>query len=253
MVAAMLLLAGCKPAPPKGMICEWYLSDEKGEKWLTNQQLMVLRLYPKGLYTYFGSGNYSFGQWRINEKGSYLHLTQEKGNMEKDLYLHMNKKEPGLIQTDIYGAMPFYANQRMAAFFLKGKDNRSQTDPYSSSANLWRIKPAAPESDAAIKKRVMDYLRFLEAMYQHGIDNEMDALNMYWYPMPLQMYFGNGVRMAYSNELDDWNECFYDSAQAVKGYQVISGAFYDVKLKSGVNKFERNLDFIKQLLKQLEK
>jgi hypothetical protein len=254
MLVGCLLLCACKPKAKKGMLGEWYQSNNSGEQWLLGEDHMLVRLYPKGIYTRYGANSFSFGKWRINEKGQYIHLIQEQGNgLQKDEYLQFNMLQSRLMQANLFYSMSFHNGQQAGSIYLSGRDNKSKEDPYSIEANTWRLKPTAPESDSAIKRRTVGYLNFLETMYQHALDNEMQTLSNLWYPQPLQMYFGNGVRMAYSNELYSWNECFYDSAQAVKGYQVISGEFYNIHLKAVDNKFERNLDCVQQLLKHLEK
>ena len=58
---------------------------------------------------------------------------------------------------------------------------------------------------------------FEKAWYRYAIQNEFETLSTGWYPNPMLMHYANGIRMAYSDELYDWNNCFYDSAQAVKG------------------------------------
>ena len=40
--------------------------------------------------------------------------------------------------------------------------------------------------------------------------------------------------MAYSNELIDWYNCFFNDEQGIQGYQLISGA---LKFSSGENEF----------------
>ncbi len=250
----LLLLQSCKPDPQNKLIAEWYQTSETFVPWVTNTENMVLRLYTKGVYTQYGSYSYSFGRWRYNEKGAYMHLHQETGtSKEADQYLKIESLQYKQLTAGLFLQMPFYSNRQQELYHFKRQENDSKADPYSPEANEWRIQPAAPESSAAIKKRVVGYLHFLQAMYQHAIDNDMETLSDSWYATPIQMHYANGVRMAYSTELDNWNSCFYDSAQAVKGYQFISGGVYDLKLKKGVNRFERNLDCVEQLLKGLEK
>ncbi|MCU0322180.1 MAG: hypothetical protein MUE72_07170 [Chitinophagaceae bacterium] len=59
-------------------------------------------------------------------------------------------------------------------------------------------------------------------------------------------------RMAYSNELNDWNRCFFNEEQAVEGYKVFSGVIYKVKLHHKESVAERNLDMVNQLLEVIE-
>ena len=58
--------------------------------------------------------------------------------------------------------------------------------------------------------------------------------------------------MAYSNELIDWYNCFFNDEQGIQGYQLISGALMKVKIE-GKDDVSRNLNCTEQLLKQIQK
>ncbi len=58
--------------------------------------------------------------------------------------------------------------------------------------------------------------------------------------------------MAYENELGDWYTCFFSKEDAVKGYQLISGALMKVKIE-GVDDVSRNIHCLEQLLAVVQK
>ena len=249
----LLGLQSCHTSPQNLLIAEWYFTDETFTSLSSPTEDMVLRLYPKGVYTRFGTFSYSVGKWRFNDKGNYIHLHQDTGTLQqKDVYYKIELLQARHLTVTQYSKMPFYTNEQTEICHLRRQKNDSESDPYNPATNVWRQPPTASETPAGIQKRVAAYLHFLQSMYHHAIDNDMETIDNRWYPTPIQMHYGNGVRMAYSTELDDWNRCFYDSAQAIKGYQFLSGQIYALHIKTDVNKFERNLDCVEQLLKGLK-
>ncbi len=255
-IAALACLAGCKMNPEKELIKEWYvtayrtpLADFEGTEPVT-----VIRLYKGGTYSQFGNySNYTFGNWRFDKPNRLLILHPVEGKQEiLDSYYYISDMRSNEMKVALYRNLPIKPGTEELFFTLQAYANaKTENDPYKPTLHKWRKKPASPETDEQIKERVKNYLSFLKTMYRHTIDNNFNSLSTNWYPNPLLMHYGNGVRMAYSDELDDWNACFYDSAQAVKGYQCISGPFQNITLKSKSGKFERNLDLVEQLLSKI--
>ncbi|HMP92354.1 MAG TPA: hypothetical protein PKD90_05750, partial [Phnomibacter sp.] len=133
-------------------------------------------------------------------------------------------------------------------YTFTGYPATEDTDPFSPEANRWRIPPAQPESLEDIRQRVLDFLVFQRNWYAFVLQHKMDPILINWYPNPMLMHYANGVRMAYADELDSWNRCFYDSTAAVRGYQFIGGGLREVTIKKTDNKVERNLDCLKQMI-----
>ena len=129
--------------------------------------------------------------------------------------------------------------------------NISKQDPFKKQMHSWRNRPAQQENDVQIKQRVVAYLQFLLALYQHAKDNQLENPGGTWYPQPIKFY-SNKVSMAYENELADWYSCFYSKEDAVKGYQLISGALMRAKIK-GEDDLSRNINCLEQLLEVVQK
>lgn len=233
---------------------EWYVMDTRyplADLEGRNDEYL-LRIYPNGRYTQFGIHGHNEGKWNMDEAKKQLHLSPTNGSLQHmDSYYILDKTLNMEVTARLFRKP--YANDANVekTVFFKCRINKSKHDPYAATMQTWRQQPTTPETDGQIRQRVLRYLDFLTEMYQHAIDNDLKELSGSWYPQPILMHYGNGVRMAYSNELDEWNKCFYDSAQAVKGYQVLSGAMYKTKLGSFDSKFERNLDFVQQLKKAI--
>ena len=97
----------------------------------------------------------------------------------------------------------------------------------------------------------MAYLNFLNALYNHAKDNNLENAGGKWYPQPIKFY-SNKVSMAYANELTDWYNCFYNEEQGIEGYKLISAALRKVKIK-GEDDNSRFINCVEQLLLILRK
>ncbi|MES2776065.1 MAG: hypothetical protein V4722_17950 [Bacteroidota bacterium] len=256
-VAAIASLTGCRLDPEKELQQEWYVTDYHTPlaDGTTSSPVNVLKLYKNGKYSQFGNySNFSFGIWRYDKDKHIfrLHPLQTKQDI-LDSYYYINEMKPGFMQVSLFRNLPMKPGTEELFFSLEAAaTGKSSFDPYKPEMHTWRQKPRRSETDLQISERVKAYLIFVKTMYQHAIDHKFQSIAMNWYPHPLRMHYGNGVRMAYSDELDDWNSCFYDSVQAVKGYQCISGPFQKVKITPGKSKAERNLDIVEQLLRQMK-
>lgn len=73
-----------------------------------------------------------------------------------------------------------------------------------------------------------------------------------WYATPIQLHYGNGVRMSYNTELTDWYSCFYNEAEAIEAYKLLGGAMKKSTMVFNDNFiYSRNLAYIKQLIKAI--
>ncbi len=120
-------------------------------------------------------------------------------------------------------------------------------DPFNREYHAFRNKPELAETPEQIKARVLNYLDFLEAFYRFSSENEITIPETDWFPTPVKMETTGSIRMAYSDELKDWNACFYNEEQAVEAYKLLSGGFLKVKLKSNKDIHLRNVTVVEQL------
>ncbi|MCU0335281.1 MAG: hypothetical protein MUF62_09560 [Chitinophagaceae bacterium] len=213
----------------------------------------VIKFYRDGSYAYFGPGGYNYGKWTEDATTQTIELKRKSGKLETvNTYWRYEVKSPKEMKVRIYReplAPPAALEGTMA---LTAPGGKPDPDPFSPDMNTWREKPQQPEDLTATRTRVLQYLRFLEAVWTYAEKQQVATMPTSWFPRPILMEYSNGVRMAYANELDDWNECFYDSASAVKGYQYLSGALREIQLLETTNRFERNRDCIEQMIKITE-
>jgi hypothetical protein len=248
----MILAAGCNTA-----------SDSKKlnlhQAWFTKKfvtasgmemgsyNYRIIRFYENGTYTMYGAGGYDAGKWFHSPKKTTITLEPETGDLDQ-LNAFWNYEAKGnVMSTLVYRKPSMIPGTQEGTYELEGFGSKGNDDPFALSMHQWRMKPTKKESLTAIKTRVLGYLRFLESLYKYLLANDVVAIGSHWFPEPMKMNYSNGVRMAYADELEDWNDCFYDAEQAVKGYQFLSGAMRSVQLKEVENRFERNLDCVQQL------
>jgi len=207
----------------------------------------IIRFYENGTYTMFGAGGYDAGKWFHSAKKSTITLEPETGNLDQlDAFWKYDAKGD-FLSTLIYRSPSMIPGRQEGTYELEGFGNKGTDDPFALSMHQWQKKPVKAETLTEIKTRVLEYLSFLASLYKYLLANDVAAIGTHWFPEPMKMNYSNGVRMSYADELEEWNNCFYDTAQAIKGYQFLSGAMRSVKLIKTENHFERNLDCVQQL------
>jgi hypothetical protein len=214
----------------------------------------IVRFYENGTYTMFGSlSRYDVGRWVQAQKANYMILHPKRGNLEWiDAYWQYQPVSRTEMKTFVYRNAAMRAGTEEGFYMMKGFAAKGSHDPFHPDMNQWRIPPDTTESMDEIRQRVLDFLLFQKAWYEFARDNDLEMLPTGWYPQPMQMHYANGVRMAYADELADWNTCFFDSVAAVRGYQYIGGALREVKLLATENRIERNLDCVNQMMEVLK-
>lgn len=214
---------------------------------------LVIRLYENGTYSHFAYNFYAYGNWQWSEGKKRITLTptqskdssfvQEFKIEKKELQNYAIKK---VIHQDDKTLVERNEHIALGIVDVKGKD------PFTKELNAWRIRPQKSETKEEIKKRTLDYLQFLLIYHEFMKENKMNVYVYSWYATPIQMHYGNGVRMAYSDELTDWYSCFYSVEEGNEGYKFLGSALRKSKIKPIESKAERNADYIKQMIEALK-
>nr|WP_294907918.1 hypothetical protein [uncultured Lacibacter sp.] len=242
-----------KLTPPDPKNSEWYVDEGKGETHIGNKlDVYVLRFYPEGNYTLCADYLFEQGKWAFDAQKKLLVFHPENGDSTvKERYLADSQLPNGKTQFSFYSSFPVNKANPDELITVQAVTNASAKDPFTKEMHAWRNKPVQAETEAQIKQRVVAYLQFLLAFYQHAKDNKLENPGGRWYPKPI-IFFSNKVRMAYEDELADWYAIFHSKEEAVKAYQLISGALMRVKIE-GEEDLERNVNCLEQLLAYIEK
>jgi hypothetical protein len=142
-------------------------------------------------------------------------------------------------------------NKSYCQFYLDiNRDNYSdlKDDPYSIENNKWRVKPFEQESDKQIKERVFNHLNFWQNLFADAQEKNRSYVAYSWFDSPL-VVAENGVKLEFYDEhKKEWDQNFYDSTDANKGYQMMRKCFSKkLKFKQTEDKYNRHEDVIKQL------
>jgi hypothetical protein len=243
--------SAAKQVNPKD--CEWYVVQSENKEDNNNNQLDIyaIRFYPDGNYTLCADLLFEHGKWQYDEKKKCLVLTSALKETQDDLRYLVDQtiNETGTKFSFYHGATIDRLNPD-EIIKVHAVANQSKFDPYQQSMHSWRIKPVQPETPGQIHQRVVAYVNFIKALYVHAKENNLENVGGSWYPQPIKFY-SNKVSMAYSNELVDWYNCFFNEEQGIEGYKLISAALMKVKIK-GTDGNTRNIHCCEQLLEALK-
>lgn len=253
LIVGIVIIASCaKPTPtPVSIVRSWVVqTNETATGYSQLEQLCFLSMYHDGSYTMGGKGKFTTGKWQYNEKLKVLHLSPATKSTELlDAYLQVDTLNERSLEARLFRNPSMEEGTEESFLQCIAVPTERNKDPFSVSANAWRLRPATPQTDDQIKQKVLQYLGTYRQYLAIGNEAKTEMLSVAWLPQPIQMQFSNGARLAYSDELADWNTCFFDSAQSVSAYKVLSGSFSKLTIKKNNNMIQRNMDLLDQLTK----
>ncbi|MEP6677311.1 MAG: hypothetical protein ABJA78_19275 [Ferruginibacter sp.] len=159
-------------------------------------------------------GYISFGKWDYDVDGKKLTLKFTDG---KTNVYHIRN----IMRDQLY----VYAEGDKGEIFKYVADGmryeNTEDDPFYTANNQWRIAPAKPESDEAIRNRLKACIHFLILFHQDMIVKDAGLISFYGFPSCLKFY-GPGIFMKKRKDIDgEWTGCFYNEEQAMKAYDMI--------------------------------
>lgn len=96
------------------------------------------------------------------------------------------------------------------------------TDPFYTANLQWRTPPESSETDAAIKQRVKEYLRFFILYYKDAIARRAAVVSFYGFPGCIKWYAGGIYIQNDKNVLENWHALFYNKQQGEKGLSMVA-------------------------------
>lgn len=132
--------------------------------------------------------------------------------------------------------------------------DEKDADPWSPALNKWRLKPAAPEDGAAIKERVRNHLHFMYSFFSFAIREERYWVSQDWFFSVIKPG-NNGMALLSVKKIpDEWYNCFYDSTEAMQGYELLRKTFHkEIKVPKESNGVVFNKLMLEQLLSVYDK
>lgn len=158
------------------------------------------------------------GKWKVAIKGKALLLNLTYSNKRNSQYVirSISADRMELMEKKPSG---HYVRLVLNSDAMVHEDQRN--DPFHPANNTWRIPPAKKETDAQVKARVRDCVKFFALFYRDNIKREQSEISFRGLPKIFKWYSG-GIGLDERLEVDDsWIDCFYNKEQAMKGYEII--------------------------------
>lgn len=187
------------------------------------------------------------GKWKFDKEKKELRFTYNGSS--PDVYKLRALAADELRLTNIG-----IGSETILTFLADGKRHKSEsTDPFYIDNNKWRIAPNAPETDEAIKERVKGCLHFFMLYYKDVIARRAAVVSFYGFPSCIKWYGGGIYLQEDEDVLKNWNECFYNEAQAKKGTAIVSKLLEKKYTWSegDENWIKKNLFVLEQMYKNL--
>lgn len=96
------------------------------------------------------------------------------------------------------------------------------TNPFTKANMSWMIKPQTEETDAQIKQRVEDYIRFCQFYIQGYARTGSVRISFVGFPNIFNYYL-SGLTIPNNDRVlnKKWTDCFYNQAQVEKAYTMV--------------------------------
>ena len=162
------------------------------------------------------------GKWEINDTGSLKIASAGKGFENFNGVLTGIKNDTILIEE-----LVSLENETIKLIWhlkkiLTGSD---EDNLFKKEINQWRQKSNQKETDGEIRKRIISMLKYYSLYFKM-----VSVESIYFSPVRVFLpfsYYQHGIGLKEFNSLDYFSSCFFDLANAKKGYEI---------LKNGIEK-----------------
>lgn len=215
---------------------------------------------------------YVHGNWKYEPQGKVITLKDESSrftpiNIDVDS-ITLNTMVLRMKGSDVAKLVPPFSVENRGMYYLmhqrhiefyfnadpvKYKDEAS--DPYSKQNNVWRIPPPTKETYNGIMDRTAGHVAFCRLLMQDVVDGNKAYISLNSFRTPLIISSADISLQHYSVIKDEWNQNFYDSAQAQLGYDLLEKAVVYNGVKPGTTgeRFKDDVMMLDQVLDHLKK
>jgi hypothetical protein len=160
-------------------------------------------------------GEIHIGTWNYDDALKIITIRQAKGGTEKYTINAVAADELVLTKIgDNDARRQKYIGQAM-------RHIKNATDPFYPANNNWRIKPSKPETDAEIKQRAKDCIKFYLLYYNDNKVRDSSVISFAGFPTCFKWY-GGGISIFTAEKLPaTWVNCFYNRQQALKAHAMM--------------------------------
>jgi hypothetical protein len=234
----------------QAMAQNWNLDDVDQVHWThymwdsvrNKRKFPGLSLFPDGVFTFNPRADLKTGTWKVDKEKSLLTLKYAEGDLEHWTVTKITMSKFHIIADDVVPPLEFkYTSQSII-------HNQPEEDPFYPVNNLWRIKPAKPESPGEIKKRVKNFVHFWMLFFKDNHLRHETDISYIGLPSCLVWYNG-GIGLQQEFDIDKkWIDCFYSEKQAREAYALLGQVISSKTLKWP----EHPTSWVKQLYEVLE-
>lgn len=215
MLLLVLLTGACRqPASPSGHV--WFFTHSSGntsEKETLLTPANFIDLEKDGSFT-SDFGQFDYGTWVYTDGQLLLTGQHNRKSILPVVYLTAKEMQVGPAK----GPLDNFESQ-------PGRFASAAENPFSKENNAWRIKPAARETEAALKKRIINHCRFWEMYFSWAFNNTIQYIDVRSTPTPIKIY-GNGFGLIPLEELPAaWKSYFYDEEDCAVANRLLKKVF----------------------------
>jgi hypothetical protein len=132
--------------------------------------------------------------------------------------------------------------------------DKKDADPWSPALNQWRLKPTGHEDKSEIKKRVRNHLHFMYSFFSFAIRGERYWVSQDWFFSVIKPGRNGMALLSVKNIPPQWYNCFYDSVEAMQGYELLRETFHrHIKIPDETNSIVFNKLMLEELLSVYDK
>ena len=155
-----------------------------------------------------------FGKWSVDDAGKLVTITYSNGSREQYTVQSIDAKNM---------VMSNNAEKKKIEYKADGKVQKILADdPFYGSNNQWRIKPTKPETDEAIKKRLLECVSFYNKLLKDRVARVSTSPAAFTGLPPVFNWYNGSITVTGKEKLmDKWVNCFYNKEQAFKAQAML--------------------------------
>lgn len=167
------------------------LMSVDGSDNLNEASLSFIRLYRDGTFTSLNDEVFTTGKWILNESTSELTIKEQT---EIGLNVNRYKVVSNLLDNNFRLKLLSLNNKQMQSDIVLTYSqstalNDKKKDLLSVNENLWRKRPEQKETEAQIKKRVLDQLNYHLNYFRMAVDKDVSVYETKFLQSPFNFYY----------------------------------------------------------------
>ena len=161
------------------------------------------------------NGDYGTGKWELTDADSSLVMNY--GIRSEQYKVHFNRAGNGLREIELASVS---GKSLSLAGFGKSME-KFRDDPFYPANNIWRKKPARPESEKQIRDRLLRYISHNARLLNAAYIRKQQILSWEFSKGIIKIYNG-GIGLVGREQIPQvWIDSFYSKEDALTAYEMI--------------------------------